>query len=115
MNERYYFRNMIAMRSPTAAVVCATTSDLQIGVRGRLRVRVLSSEHAHFEKFRPLNLQRVLRTENSYSDLKVATEEATAPYSDKLATYEFLSPLTNHNCGKLAILVLINSLWILQY
>ena len=49
-------------------------SDLQIGVGGRLRVRVLSSEHAHFEKFRPLNLQRVLRTENSYSysDLKVA-------------------------------------------
>ena len=53
-------------------------SDLQIGVRGRLRVRILSSEHAHFQKFRPLNLQRVLRTENSYSlsysysDLKVA-------------------------------------------
>ena len=49
-------------------------SDFQIGVRGRLRVRVLSSEHAHFEKCRPLNLQRVLRTENSYSysDLKVA-------------------------------------------
>ena len=67
MNERYYFRYMIAMRSPIAAFVCAITSDLQIGVRGRLRVRVLSSEHAHFEKFRPLNLQRVLRTENSYS------------------------------------------------
>ena len=30
-----------------------TISDLQIGVRGRLRVRVLSSEHAHFEKFSP--------------------------------------------------------------
>ena len=44
-----------------------STSDLQIGVRGRLRVRVLSSEHAYFEKFRPLNLQRVRRTENSYS------------------------------------------------
>ena len=28
-------------------------SDLQIEVRGRLRVRVLSSEHAHFENFRP--------------------------------------------------------------
>ena len=28
-------------------------SNLQIGVRGRLRVRVLSSEHAHFENFRP--------------------------------------------------------------
>ena len=27
--------------------------DLQIGVRGRLWVRVLSSEHAHFEKFSP--------------------------------------------------------------
>ena len=40
-------------------------SDLQIGVRGR--VRVLSSEHAHFEKFRPSNLKRVLSTENSYS------------------------------------------------
>ena len=25
-------------------------SDLQIGVRGRLRVKVLSSEHAHFVK-----------------------------------------------------------------
>ena len=42
-------------------------SDLQIGVRGRLRVRVLSSEHAHFENFRPPNLKRVLSTENSYS------------------------------------------------
>ena len=37
-------------------------SDLQIRVRGRLRVRVLSSEHAHFEKFRPPNLKRVLST-----------------------------------------------------
>ena len=42
-------------------------SDLQIGARGRLRVRVLSSEHAHFENFRPPNLDRVLSTENSYS------------------------------------------------
>ena len=41
--------------------------DLQIGVRGRLRVRVLSSEHAHFENFRHPNLKRVLSTENSYS------------------------------------------------
>ena len=40
-------------------------SDLQIGVRGR--VRVLSSEHAHLENFRPLNLKRVISTENSYS------------------------------------------------
>ena len=42
-------------------------SDLQIAVRGRLRARVLSSEHAHFENFRPLNLKRVLSMENSYS------------------------------------------------
>ena len=42
-------------------------SDLQIGVRGRLRVRVSSSEHAHFEISRPPNLKRVLSTENSYS------------------------------------------------
>ena len=35
-------------------------SDLQIGERGRLRVRVLSSEH--FENFRPPNLKRVLTT-----------------------------------------------------
>ena len=42
-------------------------NDLQIGVRGRLRVRVLSSEHAHFENSRPPNLKRVLSTENSYS------------------------------------------------
>ena len=42
-------------------------SDLQIGVRGRLRVRVLSSEHAHFENFSLPNLKRVLSTENSYS------------------------------------------------
>ena len=33
-------------------------SDLQIEVRGRLRVRVLSSEHAHFENFRPTNLNQ---------------------------------------------------------
>ena len=47
-------------------------SDLQIGVRGRLRV--LSSEHAHLENFRPPNLERVLSTENSssYCNLKVA-------------------------------------------
>ena len=45
----------------------ARVRDLQIGVRGRLRVRVLSSEHAHFENFRPPNLKRVLSTENSYS------------------------------------------------
>ena len=42
-------------------------SDLQIGVRGRLRVRVVSSEHAHFENSRPPNLERVLSTENSLS------------------------------------------------
>ena len=54
-------------------------SVLQIGVRGRPRVRVLSSEHAHFENSRPPNLKRMLRTENSYSssssysNLKVAT------------------------------------------
>ena len=40
-------------------------SDLQIGVRGRLRVRVVSSEQAHFENFGPPNLERVLSTENS--------------------------------------------------
>ena len=56
-----------------------TNSDLQIGVRERLRVGVLSSEQVHFEKFRPLNLIiRVLSTEisylpsSSYSNLKVA-------------------------------------------
>ena len=55
--------------SRTTSCICrfCVNSDLQIGVRGRLRVRVLSSEHAHFESFRPLNLQRVLSTENSYS------------------------------------------------
>ena len=42
-------------------------SDLQIGVRGRGRVRVWSSEHAHYESFRRSNLKRVLSTENSYS------------------------------------------------
>ena len=42
-------------------------SDFQIGVRGRLRARILSSEHAHFENFRPPNQRRVLSTENSYS------------------------------------------------
>ena len=42
-------------------------SDLQIGVRGRLRVRVESSEHAHFEIFRPLSLKRMLSMVNSYS------------------------------------------------
>ena len=42
-------------------------SNLQIGARGRLRVRVLSSEHAHFENFRPSNLKCVLSTENLYS------------------------------------------------
>ena len=57
--------------------------DVQIGVGGRLRVRVSSSEHAHFEIFRLPNLKRVLSTENSYSysssysNLKVA---ATEPY-----------------------------------
>ena len=35
------------------------TSDLQIGVRRR-RVRVSSSEHAHFDSFRRSNLKRVL-------------------------------------------------------
>ena len=39
-------------------------SDLQIGVRGCLRLQVLSSEHEHFENFRPPNLQRVLSREN---------------------------------------------------
>ena len=34
----------------------AAISNLQIGVRGRLRMRVLTSEHAHFEKYRPPNL-----------------------------------------------------------
>ena len=53
-------------------VVSVKNSDPQIGVRWRPRVRVLSSVHAHFEKFRPLNLQCLLSTENSYSDLKVA-------------------------------------------
>ena len=42
-------------------------SDLQIGVRKRLRVRVLSSEHAHLENGRPPNLKRVLSSENSWS------------------------------------------------
>ena len=42
-------------------------NDLQIGVRGRLRVRVLGSEHVHFEKFRPSSLKRMLSTVNSYS------------------------------------------------
>ena len=42
-------------------------SDLQIGVRKRLRVRVLSSEHAHFENGRPPNLKRGLSSENSWS------------------------------------------------
>ena len=42
-------------------------SDLQIGVRGRLRERPISSKHAHFEIFRPPNLKRVLRAENSFS------------------------------------------------
>ena len=36
------------------------TSDLQIGVRGRRRVRVSSSEHAHFDSLRRSNLKRVL-------------------------------------------------------
>ena len=60
------------------ACVHNVNSNLQIGAQGRLRVRVLSSVHAHFEKFRPSNLKRVLRTENSYSqspsycNLKVA-------------------------------------------
>ena len=47
--------------------ILSQNSNLQIGVRGRLLVRVLSSEHAHFEKFRPPNLNRVLSMENSYS------------------------------------------------
>ena len=42
-------------------------SDLQIGVRGRLRERPIGSKHAHFEIFRPPNLKRVLRTESSFS------------------------------------------------
>ena len=42
-------------------------SDLQIGVRRRLRVRVLSSEHAHFENLRRPKLRRVPSTEISYS------------------------------------------------
>ena len=46
-----------------------------------VRVRVFRSEHAHFEKCRPRNLMRVLRTENSYSDLKVPNERFTAAYS----------------------------------
>ena len=42
-------------------------SDLQIGVWWRLRVRVLSSEYAHFENFCPANLiKRVLSTEKSF-------------------------------------------------
>ena len=48
-------------------LVLSLISDLQIGVRGRLRARVLSSEHAHFENFRPPNQKRVLSTESSYS------------------------------------------------
>ena len=46
---------------------CSTTlnRDLQIGVRGRLRVRVFCIEHPHFEKFRPPNLKRVRSTEIS--------------------------------------------------
>ena len=63
-------------------------SDLQIAVRGRLRVRVLSSEHAHFENFRPPNLKRVRSTENSYSqsssycNLKVANVQPAMYFSE---------------------------------
>ena len=54
-------------RQHEVVLVDGNFSDLQIGVRGRLRVRVLSSEHAHFENFCPPNLKRVLSKENSYS------------------------------------------------
>ena len=54
-------------RAPLLSVGLLVNSDLQIGVRGGLRVRVISSEQAHFEKFRPLNLKRVPSKENSYS------------------------------------------------
>lgn len=42
-------------------------SDLQIGLQGRLQERVLSSEQAHIENFRPTNITRVLIAENSYA------------------------------------------------
>ena len=44
-------------------------SDLQTVERGRLRVRVLSSEHAYIEIFRPINLiEGMLSTKNSNSE-----------------------------------------------
>ena len=63
-------------------------SDLEIGVR------VLISEHAYFEKFRPLNLQRVRRTENSYSDLKVANIKSIAS-TQNLLSYPLVRDLSN--------------------
>ena len=42
-------------------------SDLQIGVRRLLRLRVLSSEHAQFKIFRCLTVMRMPITENSKS------------------------------------------------
>ena len=57
---------MLALRTRVILVAVGgleTIATLQIGVRGR----VLSSEHAHFENFRPPDLKRVLSTENSYS------------------------------------------------
>ena len=64
-NGKWLEAKILRIRKPESLE--ASISDLQIGVRGRLRVRVLTSEHAHFENFRPPNLKRVLSTENSYS------------------------------------------------
>ena len=69
---------MSKLFTETFSELHASNSDLQIGARGRLRVQVLISKHAHFENFRPPNLKRVLSSENlnsqssSYCNLTVA-------------------------------------------
>ena len=49
-----HIRMYIFAKNWTAGIMVFSIfiSDLQIGVRGRLWVRVSSSEHAHFERFR---------------------------------------------------------------
>ena len=72
--------------------------DLQIRVRGRLRVQVLSSEHAHFENFRPPNLKRVLVL------VVVLVLQSEARYSVPAGTEQKYFPWKISSTTKMAVL-----------
>ena len=66
---KYFFVGKLSFQKPKSETLKLENSNLQIGVRGWLRVRVwvLSSEHTHLANFCPPNLKHILSTENSYS------------------------------------------------